>query len=230
MKPVVRRALLSIVAVATCGATALGLTAAGQQLRVVNAAAPVKIKSPAPLAVTGFAPGDSAQRVIVVRNQGRSALRSLRFELDEKRTWTLGSPVAAPPGRATPAGYRWERVCKTVKRKGRRPARRCTTTLRPVPSPLLTDAQGLQVRLDTCSKPWKKLPTAAPTYRCAGKTVTVLASRRLPIRATLRRFAKVPPRGQLHVRMTVMLPAGAGNNLQGRAVALRPTFVTGSAR
>ncbi len=230
MRTVVKRALLSLVAGASCGATALGLTAAGHELRIVHGTAPVKIKSPAPLAVTGFAPGDSAQRVIVVRNQRRTALRSVRFELDEKRTWIPGTPVGPPPGRTTPAGYRWERTCKTVKRKGRKPARRCTTTMRPIPSPLISNAHGLQVRLDTCSKPWTKLPTAAPTYRCAGRAVTVLASRRLPVRVTLKRFRKVPPRGQLHVRMTVTLPAGAGNDLQGLNVALRPTFIAGSAR
>lgn len=218
-----RRLLTSLLAVALVGGLAVAVAVASNQLRLHAKRSLTTQAGKKPIAIANMAPGDSAQRVVVMRNRGRSAIRGIRLELAEKRT-PFGTPVPAPAGKATPPGYRWERKCTVIKR-GTKRVRRCTTALRIAPSRLVTDPSGLRVSVETCTKPWRRLPGGVPTYRCPGRTRVALAPTRVPVKRPLRRVAPLKPGARLHLRLTFSLPLTAGPQLQGLATGLVPRFV-----
>jgi predicted ribosomally synthesized peptide with SipW-like signal peptide len=102
------------------------------------------------------------------------------------------------------------------------------------PSSLLdTDAtNGLQMTITECSVPWTESGTSpAFTYACSGTTTTVLASRALigsNISLTgLNVLASANSTD--HLRVTLSLPASAGNTFQGLSSTVTYAF-TGTQR
>lgn len=218
------RILLSVVAVAALGGGSLGLAVAGGHLKFSNAKSSLKKKSPAPLPVAGFTPGDSAQRILTFQNRNTKSITSLRFEMAERPLKKGERVVSAPKGKTTPDGYQWVKACRFVMKKGKR-VKRCTTRLAIAPSKLLTDPNGLRSTLESCSEPWTQLPGASPTYICNGRTSVLLAGAKLPAKKVLKGLPRLAPQATLYLRMTITLPETAGNNLQGRTAMLLPTFV-----
>jgi hypothetical protein len=224
-----RRLLLTLVATVALAATAYGLATAGANLRFTNARPSLTVlKTPRPVPVRAFAPGDRAERLAVIRNRGTTTVRRVRFELPERGV-TPGRVVRAPRGRATPRGFRWLRECRTVRVTGR-DVRRCRTVLRRAPSPLVTDRNGLRVVVEVCSRPWRRVAGAGPRYRCVGRMRRVVSSRRVPTRIVMRGLPAIRPGGRAYVRMTVSLPPAAGNALQRLGTTLVPRYTVLGAR
>ena len=104
-----------------------------------------------------------------------------------------------------------------------------TTTA--APSSLLdtSTTMGLQMTVDECSVPWTEAGTApAYTYTCSGTTTTPIASR--PVIGAdldLGGLAALTAGGSDNLRVTLALPAGADNTLQGQSSTIDFAF-TGS--
>jgi spore coat-associated protein N len=100
------------------------------------------------------------------------------------------------------------------------------------PSSLLdTDAtDGLQMLIQRCSVAWTEAGSApAYTYSCSGTTTTVLASRAIIGTGMSLGPMDLTAGGQNFLRVTVSLPSGAGNSLQGLSSTITYTF-TGTQR
>jgi predicted ribosomally synthesized peptide with SipW-like signal peptide len=95
------------------------------------------------------------------------------------------------------------------------------------PSSLLdTDAtNGLQMTIDKCSVAWTE--SGPPyTYACGGTTSSVLASRSVSgANLPLSNLAAVTTGSTDRLRVTLTLPAGAPNALQGQSSTISYTFV-----
>ena len=94
------------------------------------------------------------------------------------------------------------------------------------PSSLLdTDTtNGLQMVVDKCSVAWTE--SGPPyTYTCGGTTTSVLASRAV-IGSTiaLSNMSSITAGNTDHLRVTLTLPAAAGNTLQGQSSTLSYVF------
>jgi hypothetical protein len=222
----IRRVALTVIAVAGLGGGSFALAVAGGHLQFAKSKSSLNVKKTSRvLPITGFVPGDSAQRVTILQNRSKKTLRRIRFELTEKSTPVPGSRVVAPPaGATTLAGSRWIKTCTTVIKKHRK-IKRCRTTLQPAPSPLVTDPTGLQVTVELCPQPWTQLPGPAPIFRCSKRVKVLLAPARVPVKKFLKGIPKLRPGKKLHLRVTITLPANAGNQLQGRSAILVPAFV-----
>jgi predicted ribosomally synthesized peptide with SipW-like signal peptide len=88
-----------------------------------------------------------------------------------------------------------------------------------------TDAtNGLQMVIDRCSMAWTE--SGPPyAYTCGGTTSTVLASRAVVgTNIALSNMASVSAGSTDHLRVTLTLPAGAGNSFQGLSDTLNYTF------
>jgi hypothetical protein len=228
----IRRVALSAIALAAIGGATFGLAVAGGHLHFANARPSLGVKrAPAStLSISGLAPADTVQRVTVLQNRSRRTISRIRFELVEKSAVAGGRVVPAPAGKATPPGFQWVKSC-TVGQRGKKRIRRCRTALRPAPSLLVTDPDGLRVTVDACPRPWRLIAGAAPTYTCAKLPRVLVAQARVPVRKVMKRLGKVKPGGKLYLRMTITLPASAGNALQGQSTVLVPTYVVpGGAR
>jgi hypothetical protein len=226
------RVALSVLALTVLGGASLGLAVAGGHLTLTRTKPSLRIAKPpqSTLPIIGLAPGDSAQRVTTLVNRSTKTLTRVRFVMAERATTIKGGKVVpAPVGKTTPAGFRWIKSCRWVIRNKKR-VKRCATVLRPAPSLLLSDPAGLVVRVETCAKPWTRLPTTAPTYTCATSPRVVAPTTKLPLSKFLTKIPKVPPRGKLYLRTTITLPPGAGNQLQGQSAILLPSFVIPGAR
>lgn len=226
------RIVLTILAVAVLGGAGLGMAVAGGHVAFLQSKPSLRVAKPpqSALPITGFAPGDSAQRVTTLVNRSAKTITRVRFVLAEKATTIKGGKaVPAPAGKTTPPGFRWIKSCKWVVKNTKR-VKRCATVLRPAPSLLLSDPAGLVVSVDICAKPWTRLPTPAPTYSCAKAPKVVVSTTKLPISKFLKKIPKIKPRGTLYLRTTITLPPAAGNQLQGQSAILLPSFVIPGAR
>ena len=108
-----------------------------------------------------------------------------------------------------------------------------TLTTAASPSSLLdTDASnGLQMVIDRCSVAWTEAGTPpAYTYTCSGTTTSVVATRAV-IGSTLAlsNLTTLTTGNTDHLRVTLTLPAAAGNTFQGLSSTLTYTF-TGNQR
>src|SRR5438477_79867 len=84
---------------------------------------------------------------------------------------------------------------------------------------------GLQMVVDACSVPWTEGGTApAYTYSCTGTTTTLVASQ--PVIASNVALTGVGlTTGSLnHLRVTLTLPSGASNTLQGQSSVISFAF------
>ena len=228
----IRRVALSVIALVAIGGATFGLAVAGGHVRFANSRPSLAVKRPpaSTLRVAGLAPADTVQRVTVLRNRGKRTISRVRFELVEKSAIAGGRVVPAPAGKATPSGFRWVKTC-TVVLRGEKRIRRCRTALRLAPSLLVTDPNGLRVTVEACPRPWRPIAGPAPMYTCAKRPRVLIAQARVPVRKVMKRLGKVKPGGKLYLRMTITLPATAGNALQGRSTVLVPTYIVpGGAR
>jgi hypothetical protein len=98
------------------------------------------------------------------------------------------------------------------------------------PSILTTDStNGLQLSVKSCSTPWTQGGTAqAPTYTCSGTTSTLLNG---PVvnSAALSNPASLNAGGTDYLTFSISLPAGAGNEFQGKSAGISLYF-TGAQR
>jgi len=106
------------------------------------------------------------------------------------------------------------------------------TTAATTSSALDTDAtNGLQMVIDKCSVAWTEAGVApAYTYTCSGTTSTVLAS--APVigsNLTLSNLSVLTAGSTDHLRITLTLPATAGNSFQNLTSVIQYTF-TGTQR
>ena len=106
------------------------------------------------------------------------------------------------------------------------------TTTATTSSLLDTDTvNGLQMVIDKCSVPWTEGGVApAYTYTCSGVTSAVLAS--TPVvgaNMTLNNLSALTAGNTDHLRVTLTLPASAGNTFQGLTSTIQYTF-TGTQR
>jgi spore coat-associated protein N len=83
---------------------------------------------------------------------------------------------------------------------------------------------GLQMSIDKCSVAWTE--SGPPyTYSCGGTTSTVLASRAvIGSNLSLSNMSSVTAGSTDHLRVTLTLPASAGNSLQGQSSTITYTF------
>jgi spore coat-associated protein N len=83
---------------------------------------------------------------------------------------------------------------------------------------------GLQMQIDNCSVAWTE--SGPPyTYTCSGTTTSVLGSQ--PVigsNIALSNMSAVTAGNTDHLRVTLMLPAGASNTLQGQSSIVDYTF------
>ncbi len=108
-----------------------------------------------------------------------------------------------------------------------------TLTTSAAPSSLLdTDAtNGLQVKVEKCSNAWVEAGTApAYTYTCTGTTSTVLAQRAVVgANLALNNLSATTAGATDNLRVTMTLPASAGNTFQGKSSVVSFAF-TGTQR
>jgi spore coat-associated protein N len=106
-----------------------------------------------------------------------------------------------------------------------------TLTTGASPSSLLdTDtSNGLQMVIDKCSQAWTE--SGPPyTYTCGGTTSSVLASQAvIGTNLALSNLSSTTAGATDHLRVTLTLPAGAGNSLQNLSSTISYTF-TGTQR
>jgi spore coat-associated protein N len=106
-----------------------------------------------------------------------------------------------------------------------------TLTTTASPSSLLdTDTtNGLQMVIDKCSAAWTE--SGPPyTYTCSGSSSTVVSSRAvIGSNIGLGSLAALSAGGTDHLRVTLTLPAGAGNTLQNQSSTISYAF-TGTQR
>jgi spore coat-associated protein N len=83
---------------------------------------------------------------------------------------------------------------------------------------------GLQMNIDKCSIAWTE--SGPPyTYTCSGTTSTVLASRAvIGTDVSLSNMSSVTAGSTDRLRVTLTLPSGAGNSLQGQSSTINYTF------
>ena len=101
------------------------------------------------------------------------------------------------------------------------------TTTASTSSVLDTDAtNGLQMAIDGCSVPWTEGGTApAYTYTCSGTTTSVLASSPvIQSNVALSSMSAATAGGTDHLRVTLTLPATAGNTFQTQSSAIDYVF------
>ncbi len=89
-------------------------------------------------------------------------------------------------------------------------------------SALDTDSRsGLQVSIDGCTKKWR---TRGLVSSCPGKQTVVLAQRSLVGRTKLK-LGTLTRRHAVHLRLVLVLPAGAPNALQAQATSATYRFI-----
>ncbi|MHB8668963.1 MAG: TasA family protein [Acidimicrobiales bacterium] len=106
------------------------------------------------------------------------------------------------------------------------------TTTATVSSLLDTDAtNGLQMVVDKCSTAWTEGGVSpAFTYTCGGSLTTPIASRAaIGSNLALGSINALTAGGTDHMRVTLTLPSGAGNTLQGLTSTIQYAF-TGTQR
>ena len=98
-------------------------------------------------------------------------------------------------------------------------------------SVLNTDTvNGLQLSVKSCSVPWTQGGTAtAPTYTCAGGSVTDLGTTAVISNRTLAGLNSLNPGGVDNLIFSISLPTTAGDNFQGKTSTLSLVF-TGTQR
>jgi spore coat-associated protein N len=103
-----------------------------------------------------------------------------------------------------------------------------TLTTSASPSSLLdTDpANGLQMAIDRCSTAWTEAGTApAYTYTCGGALTSVLSSRAVTgSNLALSNLSAITAGGTDRLRVTLSLPAAAGNTFQNLSSAISYNF------
>lgn len=96
---------------------------------------------------------------------------------------------------------------------------------------LLTDANGLTVKIDKCSAAWTESGTApAYTYTCGGTTTSILAATAVGGTASLSSLAALTSGTSTdHLLVTLALPASATNTVQSLSTSITYAF-TGTQR
>jgi spore coat-associated protein N len=96
---------------------------------------------------------------------------------------------------------------------------------------LLTDANGLTVKVDKCSAAWTESGTApAYTYTCTGTNTNVLTAAAVGNTTSLSGLAALTSGSSTdHLLVTLALPAAATNALQGLSTSITYAF-TGTQR
>ena len=91
---------------------------------------------------------------------------------------------------------------------------------------LITDPNGLQVKIDKCSNAWTEAGTApAYTYTCSGTTTSILATTAVGGTASLSGLAALSSGSSTdHLLVTLTLSSAAGNSLQGLSTAITYAF------
>jgi len=91
---------------------------------------------------------------------------------------------------------------------------------------LLTDANGLTVKVDKCSSAWTESGTApAYTYTCSGTSTSILAAGAVGNTAALSGLAALSSGSSTdHLLVTLALPAAATNTLQGLSTSITYAF------
>jgi hypothetical protein len=138
-----------------------------------------------------------------------------------RRSQLIAKKVVAKAARLAP-GDRVERLFE-LRNAGSTGLRVVTLTVRQRQRSLLTDRkQGLRLSIDRCSRRWSRSSGPA-RYRCRGKRVVVL--RQVPVlgRWKLKRLM-LKAHGRGHLRLTLTLPARAGNALEHKTAKLRYRF------
>lgn len=101
------------------------------------------------------------------------------------------------------------------------------TTAATTSSTLDTDTvNGLRMAVDRCSVPWTEGGTApAYTYTCPGTTSTVIATRPvIGANLAMGSITATSPGATDRLRVTLSLPATAGNSFQGKTSTISYTF------
>ncbi len=98
-------------------------------------------------------------------------------------------------------------------------------------SPLDTDPNGLQMKIEKCSTVWVEAGTApAYTYTCGGTKTTVLAQQSIiGANLALSGLSALTNGQSDNLMVTMSLPVAAGNNLQGASSVISFAF-TGTQR
>jgi spore coat-associated protein N len=91
---------------------------------------------------------------------------------------------------------------------------------------LLTDANGLTVKVDKCSVAWTEAGTApAYTYTCSGTNTSVLAAAAVGNTSSLSGLAALSSGSSTdHLLVTLALPTAATNALQGLSTSITYAF------
>jgi spore coat-associated protein N len=91
---------------------------------------------------------------------------------------------------------------------------------------LITDTNGLTVKVDKCSNPWTETGASpAFVYTCSGTNTSVLAAAAVGNTASLSGLAALSTGASTdHLLVTLALPAAATNTLQGLSTSITYTF------
>ena len=116
----------------------------------------------------------------------------------------------------------------TVTNTSRRAVTRMAVRVPRGTSPLTRSSRGLMAQLLMCTKPWTRLPTRGPSYKCTGHARTIVQFQRLPIDRNQITIPRTAPGKKLYFRFTLLLRRDAGNALQGQRARVTPTILIGT--
>jgi len=143
-----------------------------------------------------------------------AAPTALRIDASARPRLIVLAPVLQPATAVAPGDRISRALVLTARRRG---FKRLSLTVEAKKASLLTDrAQGFRLAIARCAKQWRRTGTR---YTCRGETKVVLTpspalGRRRLVRVSLRRGKR------LYLLLTLTLPGGAGNSLQGLKTTL----------
>jgi hypothetical protein len=141
-----------------------------------------------------------------------------------------GQPIGVPASNVVPGDTIQRAVTLANTGTSNLAAVNLTTTA--LPSSLLdTDAaNGLRLKIDSCSGAWTAVaPTTAPTYTCSGTTTTALSDQPVIGANKLITTMALTHGVTDNLRVTLTLPATAGDTFQGASSVINFAF-TGTQR
>ena len=169
--------------------------------------------------------------VVAVIGIGGGAL-SVAAVNGQLNLWPSRSPMATTHAtsftiKAMVPGDRAQRLI-TITNKSRRAVTRMAIRVPRGTSPLTRSSRGLVAQLLMCTKPWTRLPTRGPSYKCTGHQKTIVQFQRLPIDRNRITIPRTKPGKRLYFRFTLFLRRDAGNALQGQRARITPTILIGT--
>ena len=171
----------------------------------------------AAIGAVGGAGGGTLAATVYDKHGGGGSAPKAGLALGQKASFAV-------PGVGLAAGDQMQRPLDLKNMGKKNFAALAVTTAASPSTPLDTDAaNGLQLRIDTCSSSWKKLD-GTQEYACQKPTRSVVTRRPVIGNGVVLSGLALARGKTAHLLLTVSLPDSAPNTLQGQTTSLTYTF------